>query len=121
MSMSVSMARFVEQRRRRSPNDRRNERILALGFHQPIISPRFSQSVLLSSGPSADRSRTQAVMMKLTFLTLATMAGASELLPREEQEAMGVVWQGNATTVSSHESVAVPKDKCPPPLLSFFG
>ena len=27
----------------------------------------------------------------------------SELLPREEVEKMGVVWRGNATSVSSHD------------------
>uniref|UniRef100_A0A7S1ABD1 Peptidase C1A papain C-terminal domain-containing protein n=1 Tax=Noctiluca scintillans TaxID=2966 RepID=A0A7S1ABD1_NOCSC len=37
----------------------------------------------------------------------------SELLPREQVEALGIVWRGNATTLSSHDSLPVPNGKYP--------
>jgi hypothetical protein len=48
----------------------------------------------------------------LTLISTLALARRSELLPREQVEAMGVVWFGNATKngPNSHDLLPQPKD-----------
>lgn len=49
----------------------------------------------------------------LALLIPCALAYTSELLSREETEALGVKWFGNATAVSSHDSLPVPNGDYP--------